>query len=347
MGKLALPVNKSMTDIVRPGRTGRRGRMLAPPQKPLKRRPVTTAMPPAAPGRWAFAAMITGSACLAFGPLLVRLADVGPMASAFWRLALAVPFLLIMARIVGGPAALRLPPSPGIPGGGRSQAAVLLLSGLAGLAFAADLAVWHLGIMRTTLANATLLANAATFMLPLYGVVVLGQRLLRMQALALVMAASGMALLLGRSAQLSPQHLVGDLLCLAAALFYTIYLVAIEQVRLQLAALPALALATLVGAICLAPLATGGVFWPQDWTPIIGLAIGSQVIGQGLIVYAVRHLSPLVIGLALLVQPAISAGVGAIRFGEVPGPWELAGALMVVAALVAARLPARSKPRAD
>jgi drug/metabolite transporter (DMT)-like permease len=285
--------------------------------------------------------MITGSACLAFGPLLVRLADVGPMASAFWRLALAAPFLMILARVVGGQGSMALP-------GARS----LWLAGLAGLAFAGDLAVWHLGIMRTTLANSTLLANAATFLLPLYGLVMLGQRPGRLQLLALAVAAAGMALLLGRSAELSPRHLAGDLLCLAAALFYTVYLVAIEKVRGNVDALPALALATVAGAICLAPLAAffdsspagggGSSFWPQDWTPILGLAIGSQVIGQGLIVYAVRHLSPLVIGLSLLVQPAISAGIGAIRFGEVPGPWELAGAALVVVALVIARLPNRT-----
>lgn len=309
--------------------------------KAPKRARVIPPTPSVAPARWAFPAMVTGSACLAFGPLLVRLADVGPMASAFWRMALAAPLLLILARVVGGKGSVALP-------GPRS----LWLAGLAGFAFAGDLAVWHLGIMRTTLANSTLLANAATFLLPLYGLVALRQRLGRPQALALGVAAAGMALLLGRSAELSPQHLAGDLLCLAAALFYTIYLVAIEKVRGVVAALPALALATFAGAVCLAPLAmffdsspAGGgasAFWPQDWTPVLGLAIGSQVIGQGLIVYAVRHLPPLVIGLSLLVQPAISAGVGAIRFGEVPGPWELAGAALVVVALVIARLPDRA-----
>lgn len=275
--------------------------------------------------------MITGSACLAFGPLLVRLADVGPMASAFWRMALAAPLLLVLARVVGGSGSTRLP-----------GARILWLAGLAGLAFAADLAMWHLGILRTTLANSTLLANAATFLLPLYGLVALGQRLGRLQVLALGVAAAGMALLLGRSAELSPQHLAGDLLCLAAAVFYTVYLVAIEKVRGAVDALPALALATFAGALCLAPIAVTGSFWPQDWTPILGLAIGSQVIGQGLIVYAVRHLSPLVIGLSLLVQPAISAAVGAIRFGEILGPWELSGAALVVAALLIARLPQRA-----
>ena len=278
--------------------------------------------------------MITGSACLAFGPSLVRLADVGPLASAFWRQSLAVPFLLALAFVRPG----------GAPFAGGS-ARIVLLAALAGAAFAADLSVWHLGIMRTTLANATLLANAATFLLPLYGLFVLGQRLNAPQWWALASAAAGTALLLGRSAELSPQHLVGDLLCLAAAVFYTVYLVAIEKVRGSLQAMPALALATLASAVALAPLAAaqmfGGAFWPQDWTPILALALGSQVAGQGLIVYAVRHLSPLVIGLALLVQPAISAAVGAWRFGEVPGPWEIAGALMVAAALLIARLPVR------
>lgn len=278
--------------------------------------------------------MITGSACLAFGPLLVRLADVGPLASAFWRQALAVPFLLLLARAVNGPAA--------IAGLDRRLAGLAVL---AGLAFAADLSVWHLGILRTTLANATLLANAATFLLPLYGLVVLRQRLTGPQWWALAAAAAGVALLLGRSAELSPRHFAGDLLCLAAALFYTVYLVAIEKVRGRVEALPALALATLASAIGLAPLAATGAFWPQDWAPVLGLAIGSQVVGQGLIVFAVRHLSPLVVGLALLVQPAISAAVGAIRFGEVPGPWEIAGAALVVAALVIARLPARQMSR--
>ncbi|WP_164156421.1 DMT family transporter [Sandarakinorhabdus rubra] len=281
--------------------------------------------------------MITGSACLAFGPWLVRLADteanVGPLASAFWRQALAVPFLLLLAAVVDGRRAFA-----GLDRRG------LWLAVIAGAAFAGDLAVWHLGILRTTLANSTLMANAATFMLPFYGAVVLRHRFTAPQGWALAAAAAGVALLLGRSADVSSRHLVGDLLCLAAAVFYTVYLIAIEKLRGQLEALPALALATLAGAILLAPLAAGGRIWPTDWTPVLGLAIGSQVIGQGLIVFAVRHLSPLVVGLALLVQPAISAAVGALRFGEVPGPWEIAGAMLVVAALVIARLPVGRRP---
>ncbi len=273
--------------------------------------------------------MLIGSAALAFGPWLVRLADVAPVASAFWRMALAVPPLLLLVRLTGG--TIRVP--------GRAW----LLAALAGAFFACDLAVWHLGILRTTLANATLLANAATFLLPLYGVLALRHRLGRPAMLALGCAAAGMALLVGRSAELSPQNLAGDLLCLAAAVFYTGYLIVIDRMRGQVAALPLLVLATLFCAIALLPLALAmpGTFWPHDWTPLLALALGSQVLGQGLVVYAIGHLRPIVVGLALLIQPAISATIGALRFGEVPGALEITGALLVVAALLLVRLPDR------
>lgn len=279
--------------------------------------------------RAAFPAMLIGSAALAFGPWLVRIADVSPVNSAFWRLALAVFPLLLLVRLTEA----RVP---------RIAAGPLLgLAALAGLFFAADLAIWHLGIVRTSLANATLLTNSATFLLPLYGVVVLRQQLTRPAMAALACAAMGVALLVGRSAELSSRHLAGDLLCLGAALFYTAYLIAVEHLRGTLNAMSLLCVITAFSALALLPLvlALPGPWWPQNWTPLLALALGSQVLGQGLIVYAVAHLRPIVVGLALLIQPAISATVGALRFGEIPGPWEIAGAVLVVLALLLVRLP--------
>jgi drug/metabolite transporter (DMT)-like permease len=272
--------------------------------------------------------MLVGSTCLAFGPWLVRLADVAPVASAFWRVALAVLPLMLLAGVGRTP----------LKGLGWGVAGACAL---AALCFAADLGVWHLGIERTTLANAALLSNAASFLLPLFGY--LSTRTLpgRYAVLALTCAAAGTALLLGRSADVSARHLTGDLLCLGAAIFYTGYLIFVDRARRHLAPFTLLALSTLVAAAALLPvaLAGGGPFWPIDWTPVLLLALGSQVVGQGLVVYAVGHLRPLVVGLALLVQPAIAATIGALRFGEIPGVAEIAGAALVVAALLLVRLP--------
>ena len=207
--------------------------------------------------------------------------------------------------------------------------------------FAADLALWHLGIKRTTLANATLVGNCASFLLPLYGFVAQRAWPGRNALIALVVAAAGMGLLIGRSADVSATHLTGDLLCIGAGVAYAAYFIAVDRVRASVPPLPLLALATAFGAVALLPLAVlTGPIWPGDWTPLVLLALGSQVLGQGLIVFAVGYLPPIVVGLTLLVQPAISATIGAYRFGEVLGPAEFGGMALVAIALVLVRLPA-------
>ena len=293
-------------------------------------------LPSPAVHRLAFPAMVVGSSALAFGPWLVRLSDVAPTASAFWRMALAIVPMALLARMTV---------ARGTAIGSGIDRNVVLLAAVAALFFAADLAVWHLGIVRTTLANSALLSNAASFLLPLWGFLVLGQRPGRQALLATGFALVGTMLLVGRSAELSPRYLAGDLLCLLAAVLYTAYLIIIDRLRGRVAALPLLVMATFFGAIALLPLAlaTSGTagFWPGDWTPLMLLALGSQVVGQGLVVFAVGHLKPLIVGLTLLIQPAIGATIGALRFGETLGPFEIIGAGMVVTALVLVRLPDR------
>ena len=51
------------------------------------------------------------------------------------------------------------------------------------------------------------------------------------------------------------------------------------------------------------------------WWIVAALAILTQVIGQGLMIYAMGHLPPMVIGLGLLLQPFIAAVIGSDGFG--------------------------------
>jgi drug/metabolite transporter (DMT)-like permease len=282
------------------------------------------------PPRLAFPALILANIFLAFGPWLVRLSDVGPVAAAFWRLALAMPVLLLLAGFVG-------------PNRPRLGAPIALAIVLGGLFFAADLAAWHYGIVRTKLANATLFGNAASFLYPVYGFLIARALPSGLQAGALVLAAVGAALLMGSSYELSPDYLEGDLWSLLAGLFYAFYLVAIDRARRTLAPMPVLALSTLAGTLplLLFALALDEQVMPTDWTPLLLLSVGSQLLGQGLLVYAVGHLSPLVVGLGLLTQPAITALTGWFAYGERLGAADLAGAGLICAALVLIRLPAR------
>jgi drug/metabolite transporter (DMT)-like permease len=107
--------------------------------------------------------------------------------------------------------------------------------------------------------------------------------------------------------------------------------------------MPLLFLSSALGAAMLLPISLllGEQVIPHDWTYVLLLAIGSQVIGQGLLVYGIGYLPPLVVGLALLMQPAISAFVGWVAYDETLRPVDWIGATAIAAALVLVRLPQR------
>ncbi|MEY4270667.1 MAG: hypothetical protein RLZZ58_1883 [Pseudomonadota bacterium] len=276
-------------------------------------------------------ALMVGNICLAFGPLFVRSADVGPVAAAFWRIALAIPILFVLARRADA-AGWRLP---------RGMGLVFIVSGLL---FAADLAAWHVGILQTKFANANLLGNSTTFLLPLYAFVVARAWPSRQQGVALAIAALGTMLLLGRSLELSRANLIGDLLCLLAGAFYTGYLVLMTRARGHMGAWPVLAWSTAMSAapLLLLALLLGERVIPGDWTPLIMLALLSQVVGQGLMIYAIDRVAPLLFGLLLLMQPVVAAMIGWVRYGEALTPLDGFGAALIALALILVRLPARA-----
>lgn len=283
-------------------------------------------IPPRSHAATALAALVIANIALAFGPLFVRISDVGPVAAGFWRIALATPVLLVASMAMGD---RPFTASRGLWG----------LLALAGLAFAADLASWHIGIGYTTLANSTLFGNSATLIFPIYGFVVARMWPTRTQGLALLFAAVGAGLLMGRSASLSREHLIGDLFCLLAGALYAIYFVLMARARERLAPIPALALSSLasVPPLLLLALAMGEQILPGNWWPLLALAVVSQLIGQGCMIYALGHLTPLVVGIGLLIQPVVAAALGWVVFDERLAAADGIGAVLVALALVLVR----------
>ena len=114
---------------------------------------LATIVRPERGARLAFAILLLGAVGIAFAPIFVRLSEVGPVATAFWRVCLAAPVLWLWMSAS--------PPRPG----GRTRKPESLRDyarlSLAGLFFAGDLAFWHWAIQFTSVANATLLANFA------------------------------------------------------------------------------------------------------------------------------------------------------------------------------------------
>jgi drug/metabolite transporter (DMT)-like permease len=281
----------------------------------------------------AFIALLVGNIALACGPFLVRNSGVGPVAAGFWRLALALPFLWAIAWMFRQP--VHLP-----------RRSLTIAVALAAFFFAADLAAWHAGILLTKLGNATLFGNISSFFFAAWGLWLVRKWPSALQSAALGLAALGCALLMWGSAELSAANLRGDLLAVLAGLLYTFYLILVERTRGELQPLPLLFLASLLGAVMLLPvsLTLGERIFPDNWTGLVALAVCSQLIGQGLLVYALGHVPPLVVGIAMLTQPALSALLGWIYYSESLTARDWLGAAMIVIALVLVRLKQKGEP---
>lgn len=282
------------------------------------------------PHRLAFVALLFGNFALAFGPWLVRLADVGAVATGFWRLVLALPLLLVLAKFSGQPAHW-------------PKRTLVAIVAIAALFYAFDLAAWNAGIRMTKLGNATLFGNSGSFVFAGYGLILARRPPSLKQGVALLLALSGAALLMSSSYQLSSRNFTGDLLALVAGLFYGGYLIFVERGRMELQPLPLLVLATSfsIPILILLSAGLGETIWPHNWAPLLIFALSSQVLGQGLLVYSIGTLPPLVVGLALLTQPAISAGIGWFAYRETLSLADIVGAIGIAAALVIVRLPDR------
>ena len=298
---------------------------------------IATAADHSAPraGRLHFAALLAGNFALALGPWSVRLADTGPISAGFWRLTLAIPLLALLARY-NGEALYRTARSFG--------RATWTAIAAAGVLFALDLASWNIGIGQTRLGNATLFGNSGSVILMGWGIVMTRRPPRPFEALGILSALAGAAVLMGRSLEIDSRSLVGDLFCILAGFLYGFYILLLQDARARLGSWSLLTWSSLAGAPVLLALALwqGEPVWPGSngagWWPLIALALLSQVIGQGLVVYSLKHFTPLVVGLTLLTQPVVAVVVGWFVFDEALAPLDFVGMALVGAALVLARL---------
>jgi len=306
-------------------------------------------MPPSCspdrPATRALAALFAGAVAIAFAPIFVRLSELGPSATAFHRLALALPALWLWVWLeqplhtrVG--ARHRLPASRGD----------FLRLALAGLFFAGDLAVWHWSINFTSVANATLLANVAPVFVTLGGWLLFGQRFSGRFLLGLVLAMAGAAVLMGQSLSFGVEQLLGDALGLLAALFYASYILAVGRLRATFSTATIMAWSGVVTAITLLPVAllAGESLLPATafgWGMLLGLALFSHTCGQSLIAYALAHLPAAFSSVGLLLQPAVAALLAWWLLAEPLGGWQALGGAVVLAGIVLARRASRSPGR--
>jgi len=278
----------------------------------------------------ALGALLLGATCIALSPIFVRVSEAGPTATAFWRVALAVPVLWLLYWL-----------KPRVGAKRYSGKWPLLLA--AGLAFAGDLAFWHTSIQLTSVANSTLLANLASIFVTLAAWIFLKQKPTRLFLAGLAAALVGVGLLVHTSLAFSSSGLVGDALGVVTAMFYAGYILAVKGLRDRgETTLHLMAVTSTITALLLFPVALGSgePMLPSSafgWWVLIGLALISHAAGQGLIAYALAHLPAAFSSVSLLFQPVMAALFAWLLLAEGLVPLQIAGGIVVLFGIYLAR----------
>lgn len=270
--------------------------------------------------RIAYVALACGIVCIGCSALFVKIAAVPGPVSAFYRLLFAAPPLV--AGWIWGKKSM------------PSWRELLLLS-LGGALFAADLIFWNTGLLLTSAATATLLANNAPIWVGLGALVFFRERLSSRFWIGLAFSLIGMALIVGVNALKEMTLNRGDLFSIAASVFYAAYLLTTQKARMTSDTLTFMTVSVLSGASLLLimnlslglPL-TG--FSSKTWFALAGLGLASHLVGWLAINYALGHLKASSVSVSLLAQAVVTALLSIPILGERLGMNQSAGGALVL-----------------
>jgi drug/metabolite transporter (DMT)-like permease len=276
----------------------------------------------------ALAALFAGGCAIGSSGIFVRLSETGPTATAFWRGALALPFLAVWAW------------AEARRDGSRwyrwiSDARIFW----AGVFFTGDLALWHWSLLLTSVTVSTLEANLAPVFVVLIGWLLWRKRPQRLFVVALVIAFIGVLLIVSPKLGQARGALTGDLLGLGTAAFYAAYMIGVARLGTTYGTGAIMLRTTLIFTVLLAPLMIAQKIFPDTahgWALLFGLALIAQVVGQGLIAYGLAHLPASFSSVALSVQPLAASVYAASLLGERLALVQIGGGVIVLAAIVLA-----------
>ncbi len=284
------------------------------------------------------AAILAGAIGIGFAPVLVRLSEVGPSATAFFRLLFALPFLWVWMST--------RPPGPERQ---PSTAKDFLWLTVAGFFFAGDLALWHWSLQFTSVANSTLLTNFAPLLVTLGACVFLRERITATFVAGMAVALGGAILLVGSRIDFRPNHWWGDAIAVVTAAFYAGYLLTVKLLRARFSSLTIMAWSGIVSCLVLFVVAALSQerllpLTARGWLAVAALGVVSHLAGQTLIAFSLGHLPASFSSVILLLQPLIAALLAWVVLDERLTLWQWAGGLVILSGIfVSSRAPTSAR----
>ena len=278
---------------------------------------------------------LAGAFLLSFAPLFYIQSETTPITGAFFRMAYAIPILLILVWYLN-----------------REDSRSFntrMLTFAAGILLAIDFAGYHSAIDYIGSGIATLIGNSQVIIVTLSSWWLFGERPNRMILLALPMVMLGLVFIAGiwDDEPYGEDPFKGVIASILAAIFYSSFLILYRYSNRIKAPSANLQFDATIGAatglllIGIAPLEGLDIepinftlSWPgHGW--LILLAISCQIIGWIAITFALPRLPAAHTSFAVLLQPVLTIVWGVILLSETPSLQQMVGMTLIFSAIIA------------
>ncbi len=269
---------------------------------------------------------------LATGGIFVKLSELPPINTGFYRVLISIPLLL--------------------PFVGKQIRNVskndLLLMFFAGVFLAFDLILWNISFFYTSVANANLLANLVPLIIIPFSYFIFKEKISIKFFIGALVTFVGIFVLVSGKAVITSDSLYGDMLAFLTSFFYGFFLLTVYKVRERVSATIIMFVSAFgtVLTIFISMYFIEGIYFPTSfsaWQPLIGLALFSQILGQGLLSFCLGKVNVALSSILVLLQPVVAALYALLIFGETITTIEVLGIFITLIGVYVVKLQPKNK----
>ena len=257
------------------------------------------------------------------GPIFNKAMTVSTPSIVFYRMLVGLPLMIFMAYRTGGGLSKDLMKRTALPG------VLFALSFITGFA----------SMKMTSIANATLVTTLQPVLVLFVAPKLFKEKIRAQQLWYSALSMVGVLTVVMAAASTSGAHLSGDLLAVSNVVIWTTYFVMAKMRRIDgvhswsfLAAVFSWA-ALIVFPFGVITSNDLGSMTTKDWLCVTGMAVGPGIVGHGLMTWAQSHVNVTLASLLGLMSPVISTSLAWLIFDQRLTPWQIVGAVVVLAAL--------------
>lgn len=241
--------------------------------------------------------LLIGVIAISIFPVLVKWAPVSGISSAFYRMAIAVVFLLPYVLFKKQ---LQKP-----------EGSLWLPIFICGILFGSDIAIWNLSIHYSNATQATLLTNLSPVWVGIGSAIFLNDRPARQFWIGTIVALAGMVILMGLDTFTRMQFDKGFLMAVTSGLLYASYMIVSKRVLNRMNIVSFMTYSMIVSSvylliICLLTQQPLWNFSPTIWGVLSIQGLICQLLGWLTISYAVQKLDAQRVSLSLLSQSIVT-----------------------------------------